>query len=1053
MIVKDAFVNFYQKKLLGLSTLRDNFFGYLDAKDKDQGKAFIVDDDTGALFRPVTLANPGVGQISVTDRIHGVDGSGRIVAADPAEPLQAPFCVVPFEDTVAVSYYFAAKFAGIPSSLELNPRVADTVHYGNYQEVLGDGPYNPDAVTDLGGSVRLDIDTATENGAVVDHSGRTAVVWMVTPESPVLAVAVETLTVQNDGVNNYVQTAGVFGQSVTSVVAADYFVTVVGLTWKTVDLSVVPDHIYLGRVVGSGGGVPAITTSGQQVLWGTSVDLSNVLEVGPNGDLKIAVKAHAADVGVPQVSAIDSGGTRQWWVTENGDHHWNAGGVLSDDIAEVILAGAPGGGFGRWGNANSRVHLYDSQLIAAGYANGIALSNDPGFLNLLTPRSSYLGAIAEQQTIETILGHSGLDMRVTLSGVGTGTLNYTAAAGSSRGEVFADGPGTLSLAWGTATWFIYYDKAMGQVNAVTNATMIAYDLGDILLGWMSTAAGNITAIYDAAPVIRHIERKIPFTVGEDEGADFYNLHDAFEFVKTLRKTTGAAPTRNIELVLVGEVNETVQIVLDADHDGVILRSADRGFQNASVLWDFDGSLFVLNGASDMTFEGLNFVPDLPAGPVPTNPYSVFQITSSVASRVRILDCNLLQGANHNALHFLYGGDVVDLWMSGIRAVAQDGFMYLQATGTRERVMLHDCKWTQGGPGVGTVSQDGINLDNYDHVTFRSVTLDGALRSGIKTNAVEDLVIDRCRIDNATLLDLEISGDDVKIGRVNIDNAVGSTFTGTVLLVYGSRVQHVGTTHGFYVDSSFAEIADNYMDGGAAGTGAIWLTASAADTLVRGNRIKGWSGAGADGIHSLAVRVQIIGNNIGVADGIGIDAQGQNTTIIGNRLWGSPRGIDASAIYCGIIGNEIYSTDRCVNVSAGFARVNGNLLLGLNGTTAYGLFNSGDYQIVKGNTVRDCKTGLYVNSDANVVNGNVVYGFGSAGNENGIHMTGSYNSVCGNVIQTRSGGAGVGLYFLAGQDRNTCHSNVSPAVIGGITACTGANSRPAAANVPNQNVTL
>jgi len=183
---------------------------------------------------------------------------------------------IPFENANGVDYWVAMGAAFTPdfasaTAIEGDPALGNA-HYSVLLEQIGNVD-QPDAVSDLGGSVRLEIDGALTGGAgsapYFTQAGRTVWVYLWSdPKSLDPAVAFQELTVQWDagGSVNYVETADYLGAT-GALAAAQYRVFVPTVTVSKADPGSGGDAIWICKITGNdtgGGAVPAaFDTSGQ----------------------------------------------------------------------------------------------------------------------------------------------------------------------------------------------------------------------------------------------------------------------------------------------------------------------------------------------------------------------------------------------------------------------------------------------------------------------------------------------------------------------------------------------------------------------------------------------------------------------------------------------------------------------------------------------------------------------------------------------------------------------------------------------------------------------
>jgi hypothetical protein len=1076
-MITDVKTNLYQKKILNYANIGAAFLDFLSQKAQDQGKCFVVDEVDGALFKQVTLtAPPATSTLTVTGKIYGTDGVGQIVAADAADATHQPYMqAIPFEDSLAVPYYVAAKRAAVPETpIETNPAIASTFHYGTYREILGDGPYTPDAVTNPGPGLKIVVDVATENGAVVDHTGQTVYVWLVTPESGVYATAVEECTIANDGVNNYVLTAGVFGQTAVSVVAADYLVCVKGLPWKTTSFVGVAEYIALGLVAGSGGGAPTVDLTGQQILYGAGLDLNNVLEVGPNGDLKIAVKAHAADAGVPQVSVIDNAAVRQWHVKEDGDHNWIGGSIMGEDAAEAYFTGTPGVGYGRFGTPNTKKHDIDVDLIAAGYATGITQGGETNFATFRGNKTSWLGNIAEGQKVRETLNFGACAVPPALSVGGAGLdLDFGAYEVMTEGAYEHVGAGTLTIVWGVSqTWYAYFDRTTNTTAATQVAGDIDLDGGDIILAIFTSDPGQqINNIFDTAQTLKWMERKIPLIVGENHGT-FPTIFQAVQFVRAMRLLLKET-TWNMEIVVAEDTTETVPIVLDQNCEGIRINGAIRDRAQHQVTYDSNnGSLFELNTVSDVEIGHLNFAYDATKAPAGYDGAVVNLAAGTTALRINIHDCYTAVNGTHSFTHFIYAntGTLTQLSVSNCHAQTTDGFANLELT-VGGKIIFKECFCDQQGVIVGAQAH-GFHLENTDNAMLwncwtssvfgagvslascsaikiigGSVTTSGGGIDGQVAKPSDDVLIQDVHFDTNTIRDVSGEGDNWRVIGCSAASGTGQGIefnSGTLALAAYNDFQALGAAiSGIQTQVPETRIIGNKLSGtGAATDHAIHFSTGAVDGYCEGNTVNTWGTGSCVYIDGTALYCTVKGNQLDSDDTTRyvIDINAGGAAIIGNTIKNSFFGIDIGSVNCRVIGNYLAldhgAGEIGIRIGANSNVVSNNHIFDCD----YGIQINGSYNVVTGNHTNLALWGIVQTThthQGNVVCDNNIFAYGSVANEDGIYIAGDFNSVCNNSINGITAGAGVPLRIAAATAvKNTVCGNTSSDGVAMVDAGTG-----------------
>lgn len=249
------FVNIVAKRLFSYEDYSERFLSFLMENDRDIANNIFAED---CIFEEqITFAGTAdsVITLSQSDDYKCSDGLGNFLslAEDSSEEATiGQIKVIPIENTISTDYHVSLQYVEIPQGIEANPRNGAQ----QYQQIVqGIGvKAAPNSVVDNGGSLTLTIDSVCESSH--SHAGRTALVYMVTPDRSATteAVAIESCTVTWNGSNNRITTADVFGQNSPSTTASDYLVILLGPTVRKADISGTSGHVYLGVVEGVGAG-------------------------------------------------------------------------------------------------------------------------------------------------------------------------------------------------------------------------------------------------------------------------------------------------------------------------------------------------------------------------------------------------------------------------------------------------------------------------------------------------------------------------------------------------------------------------------------------------------------------------------------------------------------------------------------------------------------------------------------------------------------------------------------------------------------------------------
>lgn len=294
--------NFADKRVLPQQSLKDGFFDYLAEEFLEVAKRVWA--GKRGTFGAVSLTG-GTDKVSVSGLpVECLDGDGRILEVDGSDGTD-----LAFENALGVTYYLGARHVEVPSGVVRNPRVPGVVDYDVLVDAVGEKAA-PDSVAEGVGVLDLVVDAVFEAG--VDHSGRLATVYLLTPKTTVEATAIErNLVVTWDGSNNKVQTAGLLGQSSgsASTTPADYVVVAQGVTIRrNTDLSATSPYAFLGTATGAGaGGTPTVSTAGQvNVQSGINESLDDVY-----GNSGSQTKTTAVDDGALEYVTATSTGDKE----------------------------------------------------------------------------------------------------------------------------------------------------------------------------------------------------------------------------------------------------------------------------------------------------------------------------------------------------------------------------------------------------------------------------------------------------------------------------------------------------------------------------------------------------------------------------------------------------------------------------------------------------------------------------------------------------------------------------------------------------------------------
>jgi hypothetical protein len=300
MATGDTAVILNNKQSLGLVELKDLFFSLLDAWTGDVTDAMWGEDGWFGSDAP-TLSSGAEGEFTIEAGKYGTDGVGNLLKSGETKSYDAD---VKFPNVAATDYMVGLMEATVPTQVK-SSKHSGTPQYTAEEYICG-YKLDADGVLVVGSDLKVVVTSLFEPG--IQHVGRQVYVWLKTPVSADPAEAFFTGTVAWDGASNYVLVTGYLGQTSPSTTASDYYVCLLGPRVQIANLDATAGVLYCGTVEGTGGGGGAATVfdyTGVTEFFDWP-DLQNVIEIGPNGDLKIRVKSHASDSNTRQISAWNS---------------------------------------------------------------------------------------------------------------------------------------------------------------------------------------------------------------------------------------------------------------------------------------------------------------------------------------------------------------------------------------------------------------------------------------------------------------------------------------------------------------------------------------------------------------------------------------------------------------------------------------------------------------------------------------------------------------------------------------------------------------------------
>ena len=554
MATGDKRVKILDKKVLGFVEIGTRFLDLLLKASRD---ALMPGFPRRGLFTSCALSAGGNDKITL-GRLYGTDGSGRIADVQAGHAL---ITAIQFENSIGVPYDVGCTIAEGPTGVETNARTG-LPQYTDLTETIG---YlgTPDSVVDNGdGTLTIRVDSVTEAG--VDNTGRSVRVWKIAPATSVIASAIDELTVAYVAGQNEITTADLLGQTVASVIAADYAVMLMGpRIMRNTPLINVTDVIYIGQVQGAGlGGPPAVFSILDAYVYPTGESLvADVLEQCAHGKWRICVRADATDSKTPMISVKSSAGVRQMWIDEAG-----------------------------------RIHHKDE----AGGSSGIPIGAAAPAAALATTAQTLIGAINEPVSIFDAVLTNMIVSGCEPTAPGLLALHVDDGVAISSGKRVPTDAITVAVP----------DNTQGYVswNGTTFAFATIAPIEDITpVAWVKSAGGVITTVVDMR-MLGPLDNRVDLHVGDTVDAPFRTLKAAVDFVNAYSRPGAGDMRRNWRIRICGSITETAVIVFNAG--GVLIEGLPGSTgQTVAVKWSGEQALFDLNGQADITFRDLNLVYD------------------------------------------------------------------------------------------------------------------------------------------------------------------------------------------------------------------------------------------------------------------------------------------------------------------------------------------------------------------------------------------------------------------------------------------------------------
>lgn len=285
------FVNIAPKRLLNYEDLGARFFDYFrEYVRAHSAKAWAK----GGVFGNVkaVLAGSGINTFRVTFTSPydgGVDNAGHILTPvgvhNEIDETIGRIVEVPFENTPGVVYRVGYTYAAIPRGIKTNSKTG-IPEFAYFLDAIGTKGA-PDSVADNGnGRITFSINSVCDRyGFSHSYAGRKCLVYLNNPtkNANVEEVAIETCVISWNGTQNRITTVANFGQTLVSLVAADYTVVVLGPWVSKNSTNAGLDDMFIGRITGNGG-IPSTGDNTNQNLINQSLSslAANTYTGGPN---------------------------------------------------------------------------------------------------------------------------------------------------------------------------------------------------------------------------------------------------------------------------------------------------------------------------------------------------------------------------------------------------------------------------------------------------------------------------------------------------------------------------------------------------------------------------------------------------------------------------------------------------------------------------------------------------------------------------------------------------------------------------------------------------
>ncbi len=558
---------------------------------------------------------------------------------------------------------------------------------------------------------------------------------------------------------------------------------------------------------------------------------------------------------------------------------------------------------------------FDDDVLSAPIP--LSSATELGGTALPTASQSLLGAIAEIQSISNNVRHAGV---FSLNGL-LATDQGSRVCRISAGIAWVEGkklviPQTDLTIPSSSTAYLYITSSGAIAQTGTKATAFASDT--LPLAVVTTNSSAITGIDTIRAGVPRVTQRVSITVGkglaDNRVCDFATLGEAFRWVKHWQSRIDALGRPEVEIVCVGAVDCTGEVIMvGPEHSGLLVRGARKsdlaalgdgsGYQSAH------GETRILWGANDGGVHKL---------------FKVTDVSENVGS-IRFRDLVFVYSAGADATNRLFGHEstaqpIGEVAFDGCRFTYTgtwdpDTVLYVASSATIDRVRFRDCRvWRKSSTLAPAIDVQGTVIDGkvldcrfgrdaapgtsanellLNGDWFVGWTRIGPCNLGIRAQTITGLEVVRCTFTGVTSRGVWAGAGENRFVRNRVtvvgggEELGGLRSDGGITLFSGNTVSVSGAS-----SSSYAR-------------GIESLGGGAARARILGNHVSlapSFSSANNAAIYNSANNVAIQGNVVAASNGDGIKSIGANCTIVGNIASGSGGTIVSSGDYGNVQGN-------------------------------------------------------------------------------------------------------------------------------------------------------